>query len=68
MHVTCMLHVFDRYWYREAGTKEEESEQSTLHEDASDFMTAWGPLTLAALGYIALGAWDWTDTVEALAR
>ncbi len=28
----------------------------------------WGPLIVAALGYVAVGAWDWTDTVEDLAR
>eukprot|EP00903_Cladosiphon_okamuranus_P019887 g18279.t1 len=28
----------------------------------------WGPLIVAALAYVAVGAWDWTDTVEALTR
>lgn len=37
-------------------------------EPSDDGMTRWGPLALAALAYVAVGAWDWTDTVEALAR
>ncbi|CAN0268876.1 unnamed protein product, partial [Ectocarpus sp. 13 AM-2016] len=37
-------------------------------ETNADGMARWGPLGVAALAYVAVGAWDWTDTVEALAR
>lgn len=37
-------------------------------EGGDDGATRWGPLVVAALAYVAVGAWDWTDTVEALAR
>ena len=40
----------------------------TLGDEPSDDRTSWGPLAVAALAYVAVGAWDWTDTVEALAR
>lgn len=39
-----------------------------LGDEAGDVIIGWGPLTVAALAYVAVGAWDWTDTVEALAR
>lgn len=39
------------------------------NEASDDVMNRrWGPLIVAALAYVAVGAWDWTDTVEALAR
>ncbi|CAN0225327.1 unnamed protein product [Ectocarpus sp. 12 AP-2014] len=37
-------------------------------ETNADGVARWGPLGVAALAYVAVGAWDWTDTVEALAR
>lgn len=37
-------------------------------DEAGDIVTKWGALAVVALGYVAIGAWDWTDTVEALAR
>lgn len=39
-----------------------------LGDEGGDVATRWGPLAVAALAYVAVGAWDWTDTVEALAR
>lgn len=30
--------------------------------------TKWGTLAMLAFAYVAIGAWDWTDTVEALER
>ena len=39
-----------------------------LGDEPSDGATGWGPIVVAALAYVAVGAWDWTDTVEALAR
>lgn len=39
-------------------------------EDDGDVgnLNKWGPLATLAFIYVAIGAWDWTDTVEALAR
>lgn len=37
-------------------------------DEGGDVVTRWGALAVVALGYVAIGAWDWTDTVEALAR
>lgn len=39
-----------------------------LGDEPNDEATHWGPLVVAALAYVAVGAWDWTDTVEALER
>lgn len=39
-----------------------------LGDEPSNGTTPWGSLVVAALVYVAVGAWDWTDTVEALAR
>lgn len=45
-----------------------EGKVGMLGDEGGDVMTQWGPLAVAALAYVAVGAWDWTDTVEALAR
>lgn len=47
-----------------------EGQVGMLGDEVSDDVMnrRWGPLIVAALAYVAVGAWDWTDTVEALAR
>eukprot|EP00752_Nemacystus_decipiens_P010652 g9485.t1 len=47
-----------------------EGQVGVLGDEVSDDVMnrRWGPLIVAALAYVAVGAWDWTDTVEALAR
>lgn len=50
--------------------RQADGEVGMLGDEASDDVMnrRWGPLIVAALAYVAVGAWDWTDTVEALAR
>lgn len=45
-----------------------EGQVGIVGDEGGDVVTQWGPLAVAALAYVAVGAWDWTDTVEALAR
>lgn len=51
-----------------AGTLEQGQVGMLGDEAGDDGVTRWGTLVVAALAYVAVGAWDWTDTVEALAR
>lgn len=53
-----------------AAGKLEQGQIGMLGDEAADegMSRRWGPLIVAALGYVAVGAWDWTDTVEDLAR
>lgn len=53
---------------RTTGSVEREGLVGELGDEPNDEATHWGPLVVAALAYVAVGAWDWTDTVEALER
>lgn len=46
----------------------ERGEVAMFGDEGDDAMTRWGALVVIALSYVAIGAWDWTDTVEVLAR
>lgn len=71
-------HPFPSHSYKHAHTPDaavaagrlEQGPVGMLGDEAGDegMSRRWGPLVVAALGYVAVGAWDWTDTVEDLAR
>lgn len=62
------IYLFARGCMLLIGGGEGKSHVGRLGDDIGDGSIKWGPLAAAALAYIAIGAWDWTDTVEALAR